>query len=247
MAKNLDGQGKPADIKVSVLCSNYNSDKWIDGYLDAVDRQTLRNFQLVVVDAASTDGSRGKILRRVLRDDIKITIILDDKKIPIYEAWNDAIDASEGDYCINWNTDDRLYPESLEIMSSFLDEHKNIDLVYGHCAVTHDEDHSTQSGVYRWNEFSIPELLDHCFMGPFPMWRKSPVVDCGKFDPSYTIVGDYEMWLRLAANGYKMKMIDKILGSYYHNPKGMSTDSTHLERHDVEKYRAQDIYKRILK
>ena len=43
--------------KISILCSNYNSSKWIDGYLKSINNQLLDCFEIIFVDANSTDNS----------------------------------------------------------------------------------------------------------------------------------------------------------------------------------------------
>ena len=46
---------------ISILCSNYNSDGWIDNYLSYLNSQTLEEFEVIFVDASSTDDSLQKI------------------------------------------------------------------------------------------------------------------------------------------------------------------------------------------
>ena len=43
--------------KLTVLCSNYNSDRWIDGYLESLNSQLLTEFTVIFVDANSNDHS----------------------------------------------------------------------------------------------------------------------------------------------------------------------------------------------
>ena len=42
-------------MSISVICSNYNSEKWIDSYLNSLNDQFLENFEVVFVDALSGD------------------------------------------------------------------------------------------------------------------------------------------------------------------------------------------------
>ena len=57
-----------------------------------------------------------------------------------------------------------------------------------------------------------------------PLWRASVHEKYGKFDEKYGSAGDWEMWLRAASQGSKFKKIQTVLGLYYFNPNGISTN-----------------------
>ena len=65
----------------------------------------------------------------------------------------------------------------------------------------------------------------HCM----PMWRKSLHERHGFFEEKYRSASDWEFWLRCTLEGVEMKKINKPLGLYYFNPKGMSTNQEHNE------------------
>ena len=72
------------------------------------------------------------------------------------------------------------------------------------------------------------------------MWRRSMHENYGYFDESFKRVGDWEMWCRIVSKGAIFKKISKILGLYYLNPHGMSTDGNPLiqaeRRRIMQKY-----------
>jgi hypothetical protein len=65
----------------------------------------------------------------------------------------------------------------------------------------------------------------HCL----PVWRKSLHQKFGYFKPEYPVAADYEMWLRALIGGAKFKMVQGLIGSYYRNPTGNSSNPLHLE------------------
>ena len=77
-------------MKISVICSNYNSSKWIDSYLDSLNNQFLREFEVIFVDANSTDSSVDKIINFEFREGISTLILPLKERISIYDAWNRA-------------------------------------------------------------------------------------------------------------------------------------------------------------
>ena len=69
-----------------------------------------------------------------------------------------------------------------------------------------------------------------------PMWRKSIHEDHGLFNEEYKSAGDWDMWLRAASKGSKFKKIPGILGLYYFNPTGISTNPDNFSwKHEEER------------
>jgi glycosyltransferase involved in cell wall biosynthesis len=215
---------------ISILCSNYNSDQYIDNYLHYLNNQLLLEFEVIFVDAKSTDSSLTKIKEFKFRDGIKTKIIECPQRIPIYAAWNMGIEQSSYDYVMNYNTDDKLFKSSLLTLSTYLRTCSHADIIYSDVFLSEDPHHGSTTGWYKWQDANIKEnLLAGCCVGPFPLLKKKSVIDAGMFDPSFSISGDYEMWCRMQSKGYKFLKIEEPLGVYYNNPRGIST-AQNLER-----------------
>ncbi|HED16104.1 MAG TPA: glycosyltransferase [Gammaproteobacteria bacterium] len=227
----------------SILCSSYNSARYIDGYCRSLNNQLLPRFNVIYVDAASTDTSLERFKLFKFRDGIEVTIIECAEKVPIYQAWNMAIEVADTDYCMNFNTDDRLYPAALRTLLEYANVWPNVDVIYSRCYIVDDPDHHKIVNLFDWPEYSHSNLVKMCLCGPFPLLKRQTIIDAGLFNPEYSIVGDYEMWLRLSRRGSKFRKIPETIGSYFNNPAGLSTDkSLEVERtrqvHDIqEKYR----------
>jgi len=211
---------------ISILCSSYNSSRYIEGYCHSLNAQLLPDFDVIYVDAASTDHSLDKFRSFGFRDGIRIKILECDKRIPVYQAWNLAIDAANSEYCMNYNTDDRLYPAALTTMLGYANAMPDKDIIYSRCFITSDPDHRNIITMYDWPEYSHDILLKGCICGPFPLLKRQSIIDAGMFDPVYTLAGDYEMWLRMSKAGLKFKRIPESIGSYFRNPEGLSTSKS---------------------
>jgi len=118
---------------------------------------------------------------------------------------------------------------ALEIMASYLDQHREISLVYGDQLITtiKNDTFATTSALKRWNwpDYSYQELRQRCCVGSQPMWRKSLHDRYGYFQEDFRCAGDYEFWLRIASQGAKMSLIPEILGLYYLNLQGLEHGS----------------------
>lgn len=77
---------------------------------------------------------------------------------------------------------------------------------------------------YNFENFSKEAMLRGNLPHNNPMWKKSLHETFGLFDEKYKSAGDWEMWLRATFGGAKFKKCSNILGVYYMNPTGISTN-----------------------
>ena len=118
---------------ISVICSVYNSEKYLPKYLKYANDQFLKKFEIIFVDANSSDNSLQVVKDFKFRNDISVRILEEDSRITIYEAWNIAVKETSGSFIVNWNTDDVLFPSALQTYQSYIDKNPNIDLFYSPC------------------------------------------------------------------------------------------------------------------
>jgi glycosyltransferase involved in cell wall biosynthesis len=215
---------------ITLLCSAYNSSTHIDQYLEHVNNQTLREFEIIFVDANSSDDTLQKIKDYQFRVGITKKVFGADQRIGIYEAWNRAIEHSSHDYVMNYNTDDKLFPSALQTMATYASIYPEVDVLYSNSFISRASDH-TPISLYNWRDANVKEnLLIGCCCGPYPLLKKKTIIEAGMFNPEFTISGDYEMWCRLNSLGKVFKKVDEAIGVYYANPEGASTSQS-SERH----------------
>lgn len=210
---------------ITILCSVYNAAAYLDKYLNSINQQTLQHFEVVFIDANSTDNSLKKIAEYKFRKDISVQIKSASTRIGIYEAWNEAIKLSTNEYVMNYNCDDTIYPTSLHTYAMYATLYPEKDVIYSDAFISSDANH-TRSSWYGWADANVMDnLLRGCCVGPFPLLKKSTIVEAGMFNPEFTISGDYEMWCRLTSLGKSYLKIQEIIGVYFHNPEGASTSN----------------------
>jgi len=208
---------------ISVICSVYNSSKWLDVYLNCVNNQLKKEFEIVFIDANSTDNSVSIIENFKFREGIQYKIIKNSERISIYKAWNMGIQECLGEYVMNWNTDDLLYPSALVTYSEYLKQNPFVDLFYSPCCIVNSQSYDSVIGLRNWPEHSHELLLKFCYCGPFPLVKKSAIQSVGYFNENYKSSGDYDMWLKLSKKGFKFKKIPDIIGSFYQREDSVST------------------------
>ena len=209
---------------VTLLCSTFNSAQWIEGYLECINNQILEDIAVVFVDAGSTDGSLDTIRRFRFRAGVRHQII-EAPGCTVYEAWNIAIRHAYTPYVMNLNTDDRLFRYGLITAKDLAEKNPDADMIYFPCFMMSDDKHQV---IKAYNNREIPfkryNLDEHCICGPFPLLKKETIEELGGFDESLQISGDYDMWTRMCYAGKNLVAAQEPIGTYYENPKGVSTD-----------------------
>ena len=202
--------------------------------MECVNDQILENFDIVFVDAGSTDGSLQTIMDFEFRDGIGAKTLVQ-HGCSVYEAWNLAVAEAKTPYVMNFNTDDRLFSYGLITAKHLAQQNPATDMFYFPCFLMSDEKHET---LKAYNRREIPfkryNLDEHCICGPFPLVKTEAVREMGGFDESLKISGDYDMWTRMCYAGKTLMPAKEPIGSYYENPNGISTDESKRDLHFQE-------------
>lgn len=159
-----------------------------------------------------------------------IKFIKEDEMLGVYNAWNIGIQNATTEYVTNWNVDDIRFEINSIIKYHLLSKNKDIDLVYNYyIGVYEDEldtvDLSTKNYIQYPDNFH-EQVLSMCMAGPDPLWRRATHFFYGFFNyQEFSIIGDWEMWVRMAANGLKFKLIPHPLSIYVDHKDTVSNSS----------------------
>lgn len=228
LKKKLSGSKGP---HISIITSVYKGEIFIRSFLEDIVQQTIfDDCELIIINANSPENEE-PIIKEYAQKYPNIRYYRLEKDPGLYGVWNKAISLAEGEFITNANVDDRLAPDCYEEYLACLQELPHIDLVYADYVVTHkpplrpfvEISQRDLSYASRLPDFDANLLKKYCYVGPHPMWRKSVHKKYGYFDENLKISGDWEFWLRMATGGSQFYKIDRLLGLYYQNPKGLST------------------------
>ena len=238
--------------KISILTSVFKGDEYVEQFLEDMTKQTIfkDNCELIMVNANSPGNEEEIIMKykEKFPDNIRYTKLEEDPGI--YGVWNLALEMSTGEFVTNANLDDRKAANSLEEHAKELIRNPDVDLVYADMAITDKpnevfESNNSQGRRYNFPQFSFDNLKMVNMPHASPMWRKSLHDKYGIFDSKYRSAGDWEMWLRAASQGSKFKKINEILGLYYFNPTGVSTNPDNFEWKQKEEAEVFEKYSNI--
>lgn len=179
----------------SLVTVCYNAERSIATALQSAREQTCRDFENVIVDGTSTDGTLDVVHSF---DDLPLAIESAPDK-GIYDAMNKGIARARGEVLYFLNADDQLHnPEVLSRVKAVFDTHPEIDLVWGN--VVYDRPDG-RSETRRFQHIRPRNLvfLDLNHQGAFA--RKSLFDRIGSFNTVFRINADYDWFLRALGNG----------------------------------------------
>ncbi len=186
------------DGLVSVVMPVWNGEQWLDTAVRSVLKQTWRNWELLIVDDGSTDGT-SKVLDRFT--DPRIRRFWQPHS-GVSTARNLALEAARGEYMTLLDSDDALPARSLECRVSALRGNPGIDLVDGRIvfkdAELREQLRSYQPSYYGPLFPRFRRLDSHVFVAPFYLFRRS-LVGALRFDADMKHAEDQFFFLRLSA------------------------------------------------
>lgn len=174
--------------KITIITVNYNNAIGLEKTILSVLNQTYSDFEYIIIDGNSTDGSKEVILK--YQD--KITYWVSEPDNGIYNAMNKGINAATGDYLLFMNSGDVLV-DDVTILNCCAEKLVE-DIVAFDCFLEKD---NTITG--RRTHIENPTLFyvyKKGFKHQSTFIKRSLFQKVGLYNESYTIAGDYEFWIR---------------------------------------------------
>lgn len=182
---------------VSVVIPTYNRWPMIREAVESVLAQSFRDFELIVVDDGSSDGTAAKL--EALGRDVRIIV---QSRRGVSAARNEGAREARGRYLAFLDSDDLWLPEKLAVQYAFMGAHPEIQICqteevwirYG-VRVNPKAKHRKPSGdIFR-------PSLELCLVSPSAvMMTKEFAAETGGFDETFLVCEDYDLWLRIAAD-----------------------------------------------
>lgn len=202
-------------VKVSVLLPVRNGEATIMQALTSLWQQTLPDFEVVLINDGSTDGTTD-LLDQCLDPRLKV---VHGPPLGIAAALNKGLNYCRAPLVARMDADDIAHPERLEKQWQCFQDHPEVDVLASQVKFGGDVRVSKGYALYV---DAINELLTHRQMWcrrfwdaplahPSVMFRKEAVLEAGGYSQE-AVPEDYELWLRLFARGHRFaKLPEKLL------------------------------------
>jgi glycosyltransferase involved in cell wall biosynthesis len=189
---------------VSVIIPVYNQGKKLIETLESLLKQSYQDFEIIIVNDASSDGVENRFEEFIENHEIKQRVLFlnNQKNLGAPASRNKGYGKSQGNYLLFCDADAVLKTQALETMTLALDNNSDIDFVYS----------SFKWGrkLFKLEEFSIERLQEKPFIHTMSMLRREAMPE-GAWDESLKKLQDWDFFLSVAESGKKGMFIDKVL------------------------------------
>lgn len=198
---------------LSVLMTAHNAERWLDSAISSVRSQTFTEFEFLVLDDGSTDGTEA-IIRGHAAEDERVRCFSEPQQ-GLTKGLQFLIDKCTGELIARMDADDICEPERFEQQVASMESFAEV-VCCGTWATEIDAD-GTPFGIWRTptdhGEIDSQHMLG---MGggvihPSAMLRRNALHKIGGYDTQWPIAQDYDLWLRLAEVGRLMNIPSRLL------------------------------------
>ncbi len=205
--------------KVSAIITTRNRKQWLREAIKGILSQTYKNFELIIIDNASTDGTKEMVEKEF--DDERIIYIRNKENLHP-DSYNQGIKLAKGKYISFCDDDDISLPERFEISVEFLENNPNVAMIGG--GVIHMDKEGKEFGRYKYPAEPTFEMIyesNAMISSPSVMMRKKILEEVGGYDNKFAIAYDYDLWLRISKK-HKIRNLDCFLSRYRIHGKNIS-------------------------
>ncbi|RYY90209.1 MAG: glycosyltransferase [Chitinophagaceae bacterium] len=201
--------------KVSIVLPVYNAERFLKEALDSLVYQTFADFEVLAIDDGSTDGSAAIIKAY---SDHRIQYLQNDRNRGIVYTLNRGIDLARGTYLARMDADDICHPERLAAQVDYLKENSSIAVVASFVDMI-DADGQPLPPWQDDREHYLPGtirarlLRTNCIAHPSIMARTA-VMRSYHFRAEQKEAEDYDLWLRMVADGLQIGKVQRPLLRY---------------------------------
>ena len=220
-------------MKISVVIPTYNRIALVERAIDSVLMQSIKPFDIIVVDDGSDDGTSEMIQKKY-----RSINLVQQQNSGVSAARNNGIKHAKGDWIALLDSDDEWTEKKLENQANRLIKNPN----YHFC---HTNEIWIRNGVrvnqkkrhQKYGGYIFDKCLDICRISPSStLFKKNILEHVGWFDTQLPVCEDYDLWLRITAD-YKILFVDELLIIKY----GGHTDQLSQSVEGIELFRIKSL------
>lgn len=210
--------------KVSVIITTHNLRQYLPGAVQSVKQQTLRDWELLIVDDASTDRTEDIALDFV---DGQTRYLTTPQNLKLSGARNYGFAHSKGQYVLFLDADDMLAPNALDTLSGALDRESSIHIAYGSLDTVNHEGQQRRRNPWPAGAFNWHAQLAHLNQLTYAsMMRREVLERSGGYRTRDWRAEDAAFWSRVTSLGFRAAKV--------------TDDATLIYRmHDAQKSRGE--------
>ena len=205
---------KQIGMRYSVITINYNNKDGLRHTIESVVNQTYKDYEYIIIDGGSTDGS----IETIRNNAEHISYWISEKDRGVYHAMNKGVAQAHGDYCIFMNSGDCFHAS--DVLNTVADKEEDII-----CGKVLKGSATTPSGHHK-DAITLVDLM----RGSLPhqaMFIRRELLVSHPYDERYKILSDWKFCIEaIVFDNSSFRNIDTIVANY--DTSGISTHSNGL-------------------
>ena len=219
-----------SNTKISIVTINYNGEKYLENTIQSICNQNYTDYELIIIDGASTDGSASIIEKYSDR----ISKIISEPDKGIADAMNKGITLSTGDYIAFIHSDDYLLSnDSLSDAAKWLDQNHEIFAFGIHFGNENTYKPHYPRGFNYWMNFKFGLLHQGV------LCHRNVFDAIGNFNTNFKLAMDYDFFLRAYRREIKLKRCNHTISFMRDTGISSKQDNASLRQRFLEERKAQ--------
>lgn len=209
-------------MKLSIITINFNNHDGLQKTINSVIAQTWKDFEWIIIDGGSTDGSKNLIEQY----DKYITYWISESDKGIYNAMNKGIKIARGDYLQFLNSGDYFYNE--KVIEKFCNRNNIEDVIYGNAILVN----TNGQELAQW---IAPDILKLSYfwshtLNHQALFFNKRCFNCYLYNENNKIASDVELFITLLYNHYSFAKYNEFIVQF--NATGISSQKTGINEFD---------------
>jgi|GEM_PF-5009610 glycosyltransferase involved in cell wall biosynthesis len=222
--------------RVSVVIPCYNEEKFIEQTLGCFEKQTFKDFEIVIINDNSTDNTVEVISNYVKKSSLNIKLYTNDKNMGISYSTNRGISLSVGEYIALMDADDICYSYRLQDEVDFLDKNQDFFAVQG--IVDLVDENGVKFAQYdvltNYKYLKIHNIFYCDIHNNTTMFRKKFIVDNKiKYRDDINGMQDWFFWGYCMSLGGKIGSIQKPLSAWRRHNDSLCNNMISLAKENM--------------
>ncbi len=186
-------------MKLSVIMSVYNGERYLASAIDSIIAQTFREFEFLIVDDGSTDGT-AQLLSAYAQKDSRIKVVTHRENLGLTASLNELLQEVQGEYLARMDADDISLPERFARQVAWLDSHPECGVLGTSYWLINPAGHRRLVCRFENDHDFLCWYL--CFQNPLAhpsvMGRTALFRSVGGYRSAYRYGQDFDLWWRLS-------------------------------------------------
>lgn len=219
---------------ISVVMPLYNAEKFIEKAVKSVEKQSYRNFEIIIIDDCSSDNSL-KIALELAEENENIKVLTNESNMGVSKTRNRGIKEAKGEYIALLDSDDVWNEDKLEKQVSLL---LNNDAQIAYCSYgfINENDQQIKKPFIVPERTNFNKMLIKSVISCSTALIKADLLKENPFDPNY-YHEDYVLWMQLLKNGAKAVGDSSVLAYYRQVTGSRSSNKKNAALHRWKIYR----------